>query len=187
MRSATPLKNNIFSGCSADGSALGSGPRGRGFKSRHSDHKELNVFALGSLVFEHTASCQSRTKVRDQATEPSAACGGCNEAEEEKNRENCDAERQARRPLFFSVSRGFKSRHSGHSKSLYYQGFPSFFFLELLGIGSYFSPKAQIRIDICGSRNVSMAQPFLHIFQLNPFETRKLAQLLEKMYLYVIL
>ncbi len=116
MRSATPLKNNIFSGCSADGSALGSGPRGRGFKSRHSDHKELNVFALGSLVFEHTASCQSRTKVRDQATEPSAACGGCNEAEEEKNRENCDAERRARRPLFFSVSRGFKSRHSDHKE-----------------------------------------------------------------------
>ena len=25
-------------GCSADGSVLGSGPRGRGFKSRHSDH-----------------------------------------------------------------------------------------------------------------------------------------------------
>ena len=28
-----------LSGCSADGSVLGSGPRGRGFKSRHSDHK----------------------------------------------------------------------------------------------------------------------------------------------------
>ena len=27
------------SGCSAAGSALGSGPRGRGFKSRHSDQK----------------------------------------------------------------------------------------------------------------------------------------------------
>ena len=27
-----------LSGCSADGSVLGSGPRGRGFKSRHSDH-----------------------------------------------------------------------------------------------------------------------------------------------------
>ena len=26
-----------LSGCSADGSVLGSGPRGRGFKSRHSD------------------------------------------------------------------------------------------------------------------------------------------------------
>ena len=30
---------NRPSGCSADGSALGSGPRGRGFKSRHSDHR----------------------------------------------------------------------------------------------------------------------------------------------------
>src|SRR5699024_6497749 len=28
----------FLSGCSADGSALGSGPRGRGFESRHSDH-----------------------------------------------------------------------------------------------------------------------------------------------------
>ena len=27
-------------GCSAVGSALGSGPRGRGFKSRHSDHEK---------------------------------------------------------------------------------------------------------------------------------------------------
>ena len=32
---------DFFSGCSAVGSALGSGPRGRGFESRHSDHKEL--------------------------------------------------------------------------------------------------------------------------------------------------
>ena len=29
-----------LSGCSADGSVLGSGPRGRGFKSRCSDQKE---------------------------------------------------------------------------------------------------------------------------------------------------
>ena len=32
------LKGADTSGCSADGSVLGSGPRGRGFKSRHSDH-----------------------------------------------------------------------------------------------------------------------------------------------------
>ena len=32
---------DFFSGCSAVGSALGSGPRGRGFESRHSDHKKL--------------------------------------------------------------------------------------------------------------------------------------------------
>ena len=30
-----------LSGCSADGSVLGSGPRGRGFKSRHSDHMKV--------------------------------------------------------------------------------------------------------------------------------------------------
>ena len=30
---------SVQSGCSAVGSALGSGPRGRGFKSRHSDQK----------------------------------------------------------------------------------------------------------------------------------------------------
>ena len=31
----------FFPGCSAVGSALGSGPRGRGFESRHSDHKPV--------------------------------------------------------------------------------------------------------------------------------------------------
>ena len=31
----------FFTGCSAVGSALGSGPRGRGFESRHSDHKPV--------------------------------------------------------------------------------------------------------------------------------------------------
>ena len=30
----------IRTGCSAVGSALGSGPRGRGFKSRHSDQRK---------------------------------------------------------------------------------------------------------------------------------------------------
>ena len=36
------LKENI-SGCSAVGSALGSGPRGRVFKSPHSDHKSAVI------------------------------------------------------------------------------------------------------------------------------------------------
>ena len=36
----------VFSGCSADGSALGSGPRGRGFKSRHSDHLYGSISTL---------------------------------------------------------------------------------------------------------------------------------------------
>ena len=37
------------SGCSAVGSALGSGPRGRGFESRHSDHK-LRIWRNGRRV-----------------------------------------------------------------------------------------------------------------------------------------
>ena len=32
------VKKIFTSGCGTDGSALGSGPRGREFKSRHSDH-----------------------------------------------------------------------------------------------------------------------------------------------------
>ena len=38
-----------LSGCSADGSVLGSGPRGRGFKSRHSDHL-LKVLFINESV-----------------------------------------------------------------------------------------------------------------------------------------
>ena len=61
--------------------------------------------------FESAASCKSRTDVRDQATEPSAACGRWSEAEEEKNKEQCEALPASRATMFFSVSRGFKSRH----------------------------------------------------------------------------
>lgn len=39
-----------LSGCSADGSVLGSGPRGREFKSRHSDHPNpLRRFVSGDF------------------------------------------------------------------------------------------------------------------------------------------
>ena len=37
-------ENYIASGCSADGSVLGSGPRGHGFESRHSDHNKTDRF-----------------------------------------------------------------------------------------------------------------------------------------------
>ncbi len=42
---ANPYNNVVHnSGYSADGSALGSGPRGRGFDSRYSDQKRKVVF-----------------------------------------------------------------------------------------------------------------------------------------------
>ena len=59
---------DFFSGCSAVGSALGSGPRGRGFESRHSDHKKLfhrlvkELFVFhGVTGFKPTASPQRDT------------------------------------------------------------------------------------------------------------------------------
>lgn len=58
----------FFPGCSAVGSALGSGPRGRGFESRHSDHKKLfhrlvkELFVFhGVTGFKPTASPQRDT------------------------------------------------------------------------------------------------------------------------------
>ena len=41
----------FLSGCSAVGSALGSGPRGRGFESRHSDQKDLRFKPEALFVF----------------------------------------------------------------------------------------------------------------------------------------
>ena len=52
-----------------------------------------------------TVSCQSRSKVRDQVTEPSAAGGGRSEAEEEKNKENCEAT-ASKATIFFLVAMG---------------------------------------------------------------------------------
>ena len=46
-------------GCSAVGSALGSGPRGHGFKSRHSDQKLKKQPFLG-LFFEFLTTLMSR-------------------------------------------------------------------------------------------------------------------------------
>ena len=47
------FKNLIYSisGCSAVGSALGLGPRCRGFESLHSDHKDCNAIWHCSLYF----------------------------------------------------------------------------------------------------------------------------------------
>ena len=48
-----PYNNQAASGCSAVGSALGSGPRGRGFKSRHSDQKSCGfcLFSAKTVTF----------------------------------------------------------------------------------------------------------------------------------------
>ena len=40
-------------------------------------------------------------------TEPSAACGGKSEAEEEKNKENCEALQASKATIFFSVAVGY--------------------------------------------------------------------------------
>lgn len=40
-----------LSGCSADGSVLGSGPRGREFKSRHSDHVAADVISSAAIFY----------------------------------------------------------------------------------------------------------------------------------------
>ena len=45
-----PYNNQAASGCSAVGSALGSGPRGRGFKSRHSDQTMIIRTTLSKWV-----------------------------------------------------------------------------------------------------------------------------------------
>ena len=42
-----------LSGCSADGSVLGSGPRGREFKSRHSDHIAADVVSFAAIFYSH--------------------------------------------------------------------------------------------------------------------------------------
>ena len=44
----------------------------------------------------------------EQVTEPSAAGGGYSEAEEEKNKENCDALQASKTTIFFLVVRRFK-------------------------------------------------------------------------------
>src|SRR5690554_1510352 len=43
--------NHCSAGCSAAGSALGSGPRGRKFESSHSDHVKSDVSVIEHLIF----------------------------------------------------------------------------------------------------------------------------------------
>ena len=72
-RARTPIMERL-TGCSAAGSALGSGPRGRGFKSPHSDHKRGKPATLvvagfpcsyaGLRVFQKHHLPQSRSKKR---------------------------------------------------------------------------------------------------------------------------
>ena len=51
------VNQKIISGCSAVGSALGSGPRGRAFESPHSDHVVVNdiTFATTFLFLKISA------------------------------------------------------------------------------------------------------------------------------------
>ena len=58
------------------------------------------------MELELTVSCKSRSNVRDQVTKPSAACGGRNEAEEEKNKENREALQASKATIFFLVAVG---------------------------------------------------------------------------------
>ena len=53
-----------MSGCSAVGSALGSGPRGRGFESRHSDHNKRTKKMLNekSLYFTGFFRCRENSQ-----------------------------------------------------------------------------------------------------------------------------
>ena len=44
-------RESALSGCSAAGSVLGSGPRGRGFKSRHSDHVVADFVSFAATFF----------------------------------------------------------------------------------------------------------------------------------------
>ena len=47
--------------CSADGSVLGSGPRGRGFKSRHSDHLKPLIHKALSCVYQRFSFCLEKS------------------------------------------------------------------------------------------------------------------------------
>ena len=46
-----PVNIGATSGCSAAGSVLGSGPRGRAFESPHSDHKNRRCFCISCFYF----------------------------------------------------------------------------------------------------------------------------------------
>ena len=51
FRSRSTLLRFFITGCSAVGSALGSGPRGRGFESRHSDQKAVCTVSRYKRLF----------------------------------------------------------------------------------------------------------------------------------------
>ena len=55
----------LFRGVAQFGSALGSGPRGRGFKSRHLDQKERRILRRSFFVFNQCdKQCASRLHIR---------------------------------------------------------------------------------------------------------------------------
>ena len=58
---------SLVSGCSADGSVLGSGPRGRGFKSPHSDHRRRGLCIVRDGVFFFKANAISHSLRRSSS------------------------------------------------------------------------------------------------------------------------
>ena len=111
----------IFRGVAQFGSALGSGPRGRGFKSRHLDHKKAKGFALRFFVFAD-ANPRSLPFYRAPGNRSEARFSGRGGAERARGRRPAGAARESSRPR----RRGFKSRHLDHEKA---KGFLPFAFL----------------------------------------------------------
>ena len=120
------------------GIALGSGPRGRGFKSRHSDHSESlthqgfpSFFMPGFQKFgTDFLSKNSKNLQKNFKT-------NCQEAFSIK-------EKSSLRVTLF------------HALSLCEPC------VEYLA----FSTKIEVCIDVCSGRNVCVTEPFLYVFQL---------------------
>ena len=106
----------LYRGVAQFGSALGSGPRGRGFKSRHLDHKKDIAFLQCLFCFfsriEPTTSQKSGSP-KIAGNEASEIFGG-----EEPPSANASIALPAMRELCRERRRGFKSRHLDHKKDI---------------------------------------------------------------------
>ncbi len=103
MASVIRVWRSLVSRLVRDQEAVGSSPATR-TKKRQGVRRTLCLFSLYDV--ETTVSCLSRSNVRDQVTEPSTAGGGRSEAEEEKNKENCEAPQASKATIFFLVAVG---------------------------------------------------------------------------------
>ena len=70
-----PYNNLAVSGCSAVGSALGSGPRGRGFDSRHSDQRSIRKDTPFFLFVPFLRENKGNTFKLSHFTTPRKNCG----------------------------------------------------------------------------------------------------------------